>query len=74
MLLGATSAYLIRVLCYVGVTSLLEDLQRKICLHEELVEALGDLNVGVIRAETGMAFVTQATLSEKNQLQQLRVS
>lgn len=63
-----------QVLRYVGVTGLLEDLQRKIHLHEGLVEALGDLDVGVSRVESELAFVTQAALNEKNQLQQLHVS
>jgi len=54
--------------------SLVEDLESKIRLHEELVEALGDLDVGVSRAESGMASVTQTALSEQSQLQQLNVS
>jgi hypothetical protein len=58
-----------------GTATLLEDLESKSRLRDELNELLADMDVGVSRAEAGLATIVQMTsLSEQNQLKELRVS
>ena len=61
---------------HTGAVSLINELERKSRLHDELIEVLGDLDIGLTRVESAISIVRGmvSSVNEQNRLQQLSVS
>ena len=60
---------------HTGAVDLISELERKSRLHDELIEVLGDLDIGLARVESAISIVQgMVSINEQNRLQQLNVS